>query len=143
MAVITWGWHNWVFHDKENLTHFCQIIWRIWSYTEQNKFHQKLPPVGFELTISRSSVFCSANWAREESVGDFWSELSFVSYTTSHVGLCLFLESIEHEFIKALMIHRQPNTDSAQLAEQKTYDLEVLSSNPTGGNFWQNLFRSV
>ena len=42
---------------------------------------------------------------REESVGDFWSEPSFVSCTTSHVGLCLFLESIEHDFIKALMIH--------------------------------------
>ena len=41
----------------------------------------------------------------EESVGDFWSELSFVSCTTSHVGLCLFLESIEHDFTTALMIH--------------------------------------
>ena len=30
----------------------------------------------------------------------------FVSCTTSHVGLCLFLESIEHDFIKALLIHR-------------------------------------
>ena len=29
------------------------------TYTEQNKFHQKLPPVGFELTTSRSSVLCS------------------------------------------------------------------------------------
>ena len=34
--------------------------------------------------------------------------MSFVSYTTSHVGLCSFLESIEHDFIKALMI----NTDN-------------------------------
>ena len=33
------------------------------------------------------------------------SEVSFVSCITSHVGLCLFLESIEHDFIKALMIH--------------------------------------
>ena len=31
---------------------------------------------------------------------------SFVSCTTSHVELCLFLESIEHDFIKALVIHR-------------------------------------
>ena len=36
---------------------------------------------------------------------DYLTELSFVSDTTSHVGLCLFLESIEHDFIKALMIH--------------------------------------
>ena len=65
---------------------------------------QKLSPVGFELTTSRSLVPCSDNWAREESVGDVWSELSFVSCTTSQVGLRLFLESIEHDFIKALMI---------------------------------------
>ena len=31
--------------------------------------------------------------------------MSFVSCTTSHVGLCSFLESIEHDFIKALKIH--------------------------------------
>ena len=92
---------NWVFHD----THFCQIIWQMWSYTAQNKFHQKMPLVGFELTTSRSSVWYSDNWASKESVGDFWSELSFVSWITSHVGLCLFLESIEHNFIKALTIH--------------------------------------
>ena len=64
-----------------------------------------MPPLGFKLTTSRSSVQCSAHWAREESVGDFWIELSFVSCTTSHVVLCWFLESIEHDFIKALMIH--------------------------------------
>ena len=29
----------------------------------------------------------------------------FLSCTTSHFGHCLFLESIEHYFIKALMIH--------------------------------------
>ena len=88
-----------------------------------------------------SSVPCSANWAREESVGDAWSELSFVSCTTSHVGLCLFLESIEHDFIKALMIHKHKQI--AQLAEHETEDLEVVSSNLTGDNFWQNLFCSV
>ena len=90
---------KWVFHD----THFCQIIWQIWSYTEQNKFRQKLPSVGFELTTSRSSVPCFANCAREESVGNLWSELSFLSCITSSV---VFLESIERDFIKALMIHK-------------------------------------
>ena len=99
-------WHqslveNWVFHD----THFCQIIRQIESYTAQNKFCQKLPLARFEFTISGSSVWCSDNWVSKKSAGDFWSELSFVSCTTSHVGLCLFLESIEHGFIKVLMIH--------------------------------------
>ena len=80
-------------------------MWQIWSYTAQNKFCQKLYLVGFEPTTFWSSVSCSPNSASKESVGDFWSEFSFVSWTTSHVELCLFLESIEHNFIKALMIH--------------------------------------
>ena len=36
------------------------------------------------------------------------------------------------------MIHRQPNSNLAQLAqlaEQQTEDQEVVSSNPTGDNF--------
>ena len=47
----------------------------------------------------------------------------------------LFLESIEHNFIKALMIHRQPNSDLAQLVEQWTDDMEIVSSDLTGDNF--------
>ena len=27
---------------------FCQIIWQILSYTEQNKFHQKLSQCGLD-----------------------------------------------------------------------------------------------
>ena len=65
---------------------------------------KKLPLLGIEPTISRSSVSCSANCASKEFVGKDIFEVSFVSCTTSHVGLCLFLESIEHDFIKALMI---------------------------------------
>ena len=33
------------------------------------------------------------------------------------------------------MIHSQPNSDLAQLAQQWTDDQEVVSSNPTGKNF--------
>ena len=57
-----------------------------------------------EPTTSRSLVSRSANCTSKESVGKEISEVSFVSCTTSHVGLCLFLESTEHDFIKALMI---------------------------------------
>ena len=93
-----------VFHDKE--------IWRISvrlsdrSEVTQHKitFVKNFPPLRFEPMTSWSSVSCSSNWARKEYVGDFWCESSFVSCTTSHVGLCLFLESIEHDFIKAQMI---------------------------------------
>ena len=37
-------------------------------------------------------------------LGSQISEVSFVSYTTSHVGLFSWLESIEHDFIKAMKI---------------------------------------
>ena len=106
-----------VFHDKE--------IWRISvrisdrSKVTQNKikFHQKLPPVGFELTTSRSSVSCSANCASKESVGDLWIELSFVSCITSHVGCwTLFFSGINRAWLyKGLSdLQRQPNSDLAQ-----------------------------
>ena len=45
---------------------------------------------------------------------------------------------------KQSSLQRSP-TDSllAQLGEQETDDQEVLGSNPTEGNFWQNLFCAV
>ena len=48
-------------------------------YTEQNKFHQKFFPVGFELTTSWSSVSCSINCAKSlfgclcKSLWPLWS----------------------------------------------------------------------
>ena len=58
----------------------------------------------------------------------------FVSCTTSYFGFCSFLEeSIKHDFIKES--RRQTNSDLAQLAEHETGDPEVVSSNPSGGNF--------
>ena len=56
------------------------------------------------------------------------------------LDFCLFLESIEHDFIKALMIHTHNQIVTQQLAEQDTDDLEVVSSNPIGGNFSQFYF---
>ena len=38
------------------------------------------------------------------------SEANFVSCTTSHFGLLSLLESIEHDFIKTLMIHTDNQT---------------------------------
>ena len=60
---------------------------------EQKKFHQKLPPVGIETRTSGSLGQCLTNWARQESVGQVFLKWAlFVSCTTSHVGLCSFLE---------------------------------------------------
>ena len=102
---------------------------------EQKKNHQKLPPVGMETRTSRSAGQCLTNCTRQESVGQEISEVSFLYFmTTSHVGLCSFLESIEHDFIKAMNIHL------AQLVRHWPDDLEVLVSNPTGGNFWRIFF---
>ena len=107
-------------------------------------FIKKLPLVGCELTTSRSSVWCSDNWASQESVGDFWSELSFVSCTTSHVGLCLFLEPIEHDFIKALMIHTHNQIVTLLIWQSNRLMIQrFVSSNLTGDHFWWNLFCAV
>ena len=89
-----------------HLTHFCQIIWQIWSYTAQNKFRQKLSQVGFEpinlLIISLMTLPTELARNLLEI-----SEVSFLLFHAplGHVALCLFLESIEHDFTKALMIH--------------------------------------
>ena len=112
------------------------------SYTEQNKIHQKLSPVGFELTTFRSPVPRSANWASKESVGDVWSELYFMHHFTCWT---LFISRINRAWLYKGLVdsHPQPISDLAQLIEHGTDDLEVVSSNPTGTNFWRNLFCSV
>ena len=61
--------------------------------------------------------------------------MNFVSCTISHVGLRSFLESIEHDLQRPNDSQRQPNSDLAQLVEHSSDDLEVVSSNPTGGTF--------
>ena len=45
-----------------------------------------------------------------------------VSCTTSHVGLCTILETIEHDFALMIDTDRQPDSDLAQLAEHETDD---------------------
>ena len=45
---------------------------------------------------------------------------------------------------KESSLQKSPTNDSlAQLTEHRTDDLEVVSSNPTGANFGQNLFCAV
>ena len=63
---------------------------------EQKKCRQKLPQSGLNpgpLDHHCAGLVC---------VGQKISEVSFVSCTTSHFGLWLFLESIEHDFIKVI-----------------------------------------
>ena len=50
-------------------------------------------------------------------------------YTTEDSGMKALTDS-----------HRQPNGDLAELAEHWSDDMEVLGSNPTGGNFEEIYF---
>ena len=74
---------------------------------EQKKFRQKLSPVGIETRTSGSSGQCLTNWARQESVGQEISEVSFVCFMHHFTCWTLFISrawSIEHDFIKAMKI---------------------------------------
>ena len=96
--------YNQVFHDRP-VWSISQIIWQIWSYTVQNKFHQKLPLWGLNpQPPDHHSPVLWTEWGRN------LLEISEVSFLLFHAPLhmldfVLFLESIEHNFIKALMIH--------------------------------------
>ena len=58
--------------------------------------------MSIETRTSGSSGPCSTNSARQKSVGQEISEVSFVCFM--HHFTCSFLESIEHDFIKAIKI---------------------------------------
>ena len=93
----------WVFHDRR----FCQNIWQIFTQGRAKKNCQKLPPVGIETRTSGSLGQCLTNWARQESVGQEISEVSFVCFMHQFTCWTLFIcraWSIEHDFIKAMKI---------------------------------------
>ena len=66
----------------------------------------------------------------------------------SHALLILKLNNVQHEKLcmkqKESSLQKSPTYSClAQLTEHATDDPEVVTSNPSGGNFWQNLFCSV
>ena len=70
---------------------------------EQKKIRQKLPPVKpGPLDLQANAL--PTELGRNLLGSRFLKWALFVSCTTSHVGLCSFLESIEHDFIKAMKI---------------------------------------
>ena len=119
----------WVFHDRR----FCQIIWQIFTQGRANRIRQKLPPVGIETRTSGSSGQCLTNWARQESVGQEISEVSFVHFTC----WTLFISRINRAWL--YKGHEdsgwQLNVDLAQMVGHWPHDPEVLVSNSTGGQF--------
>ena len=95
-------WHVIIefFHDRC----FCQIIWQIFTQGRANKFRQKFPPMGIETRTSDHQ----AN-ALPTELGRNLLGRRFLKWTLFHVplhmlDLCSFLESIEHDFIKAMKI---------------------------------------
>ena len=68
---------------------------------ERNKFYQKVFPVGVEPRTSWSSPNALLTKLGRYVLNKRF--LSFVLCTTSYFGLWSFLESIEHDFIKAIM----------------------------------------
>ena len=109
---------------------------------EQKKFLQKLLPVGIETRTSGSSGQCLTNWARQESVGQAISEVSFVWFMHHFTCWTLFISRINRTWLYERHEDSgwQLNVDLAQLVRHWPEDLEVLVSNPTGENLWQFFF---
>ena len=93
----------WVFHNKENWRISVRLSDRSLCREEQKKFSQKFFPVGWnpQPPDHQSNVLPTA-LGRNLLDRRFLKWALFVSCTTSHVGLCSFLESIEHGSIKAI-----------------------------------------
>ena len=95
---------NWVFHVRR----FCQIIWLSDRFkVTQNKINFVKNCPQWDLNSQPSdhdSNALTTELGRNLLGRRFLKWALFVSCTTSHVGLCSFLESIEHNFIKAMKI---------------------------------------
>ena len=111
---------------------------------EDKKIRQKLPPVGIETRTSGSPGQCLTNWARQESVGQEISEMSFVCFMPHFTCWTLFISRIYRAWLYKGHEDsgRQLNVDLAQLVRHWPEDLEVLVSNPIGGIFWRIFFCS-
>ena len=98
--------------------------------------------MGIETRTSRSSGQCLTNWARQESVGQEISEVSFVCFMHHFTCWTLFISRINRAWLYNSTEDSgwQLNVDLAQLVRHWPEDPEVLVSNPTGGNFWRIFF---
>ena len=98
--------------------------------------------MGFETRTSRSSGQCLTNWARQESVGQEISEVSFVCFMHHFTCWTLFISRINRTWL--YKGHEdsgwQMNVNLAQLVRHWPEDLEVLVSLPTVSNFWRFYF---
>ena len=96
--------NTWVLHD----TGSCQMIWQILYTGKSKKMSWKIAPSydwTHNLQIITLMLSLPTDLDRNLLGIRFLKWYLFVSCTTSHVVLCSFLESIEHDFIKVWMIH--------------------------------------
>ena len=114
-------------------TALLSLIW----LAKQLAGGRKLPSVGIETRTSGSSGQCLTNWARQESVGQEISEVSFVCFMHHFTCWTLFISRINRAWL--YKSHEdsgwQLNADLAQLVRHWPEDPEVLVSNPTEGQF--------
>ena len=122
----------WVFYDRSFLSDYLTDL-----YTVKSKkiFVKNCPQWGLK---PRSSGQCLTNWARQESVGQEISEVSFVCFMHHFTCWTLFISRINRAWL--YKGHKdsgwQLNVDLAQLVKHWPEDPEVLVSNPTESNFW-------
>ena len=98
-------------------------------------------PLSF-ISVTYQKWYKNTNWARQESVGQEISEVSFVCFMHHFTYWTLFISRINRAWL--YKGHEdsgwQLNVDLAQLVRHWPEDLEVLVSNPTGDNFWRIFF---
>ena len=127
---------SWVFHDRP--------IWRISvrlsdsSEVTQNKINlvKNCPQWGLNSQPPDHQFYAlPAELARNLKWAFFCFMHQFTCWT-------LFISRINRAWLYKGLVDwlPQPNSDLAQLAEHGTDELEVLSSNPIGGNFWRIYF---
>ena len=111
---------------------------------EQKKIRQKLPPVGIETRTSGSSGQCLTNWARQESVGQEISEVSFFCFMNHFTCWTLFISRINRAWLYKGHDDSgwQLNVDLAQLVRHWPEDLEVQGFKSHWGQFLTNFLCS-
>ena len=99
-------YHKGVFHDMQIWGISVRLSDRFKVTLNKINFVKNCPQWGLNpQTLDHHSNALPTELGRNLLARRFLKWALFVSCTTSHVGLCSFLESIEHDFIKALMIH--------------------------------------
>ena len=123
------SWWNFLFTTPNRLSFFTiGVSVRLSDkslHREEQKKLWKIAPVGIETRTSRSSGQCLTNWARQESVGQEISEVSFVCFMHHFTCWTLFISRINRAWLYEGHEDSgwQLNVDLAQLVRHWPEDL--------------------